>query len=198
MSGPGEIFEIEDIRTFEVLNSPIRLRILRNLEKPRAVKEVASRLGVPPTRLYYHVNMLNDVGIIEVAETRKVGAMIEKLYRRKADSFRPSPRLVEQGHDPADLARIGAAVVLDGARVDTEIGLRRHFERLIRGEATIGDLEGALGRTIAYLEPEGVARVEEALDRLIDLLEELDRQEVGREYGLSFAFFPVAGVEADT
>lgn len=193
MGRPAEIFEIEDTRTFDVLNSPIRLRILRNLDEPRSVKEVASLLGVPPTRLYYHVNMMADVGIVEVAETRKVGAMIEKLYLRMADGFRPSPRLVELGHDPADLARIGAAVVLDGARVDTEAALRDHFERLSRGERTMSDLEGSLGRTIAYLEPGDIARIEEALVGVANLMEELDHKDGGTEFALAFAFFPVAG-----
>jgi DNA-binding transcriptional ArsR family regulator len=192
MPRTDEVFEIEDVRIFEVLNSPVRLRILRCLEEPRSVKDIATRLGVPPTRLYYHVNMLADAGIVEVVETRKVGAMVEKLYLRKAGNFRPSPRLVEQGHDPADLARIGASLVLDGARVDTETALRSHFERQVRGEGP-DELKGTLGRTIAYLEPEDIRRVEEALGRLGDLLAELDRKEGGTEFGLTYAFFPVAG-----
>ena len=40
--------------------------------------EYAGRLGLAPTRLYYHINLLEKHGLLVVDETRTVGNLIEK------------------------------------------------------------------------------------------------------------------------
>jgi DNA-binding transcriptional ArsR family regulator len=77
---PLEYLEIDDIEVFEVLNNPVRVRILRQLMEPKSVKGVAESLNMPPTRLYYHFNLMEEAGIIFVVETRKAGAMMQRLY----------------------------------------------------------------------------------------------------------------------
>lgn len=187
--------EVENIEVFEVLNNPIRLRILRQLVEPHSVRQIAETLDVPPTRLYYHVNLLEEVGAIRVVETRKVGAMIQKLYQVTARSFRPSPKLVEGDHEPEELARIATAVVLDGARLDSEAALTRHFETLSSGkEFTVG-LKGSLGRTLGFFTKERAREFGEALEQLIN--EQFDSSEGndGVEFAFSWVFFPVAGTD---
>jgi DNA-binding transcriptional ArsR family regulator len=187
------VFEVDDIAVFDTLNNPLRIRILRHLEVPRSVRALAELLGVPTTRLYYHVNLLVESGIVECVDTRKVGAMIERIYRRTADSFKPSPRLIEQGHDPEDLARVGVSVVLDLTRVDAEAALKRHFEAQLAGEA--GNEEITVGRSLLSLTPEGVRAIEEKLDELMTLIERVDQSQGGAEYTLTFVFVPVVDVE---
>jgi DNA-binding transcriptional ArsR family regulator len=183
------VFEVDDIAIFDILNNPLRLRIVRHLDTPRSVRALAGLLGVPTTRLYYHVNLLVEAGIIECVDTRKVGAMIERIYRRTADSFKPSPSLIEQGHDPEDLARVGVSVVLDVTRVDAEAALRRHFEAQLAGEA--GHEEITIGRSLLSLTPDGVKAVEAKLDDLMTLIEQIDQGEGGTEYTLTFVFVPL-------
>jgi DNA-binding transcriptional ArsR family regulator len=49
-------FVIEDVATLKALADPLRLRLMNLLAThPRTVKELASIVGVPQTRLYYHV-----------------------------------------------------------------------------------------------------------------------------------------------
>lgn len=185
------VLEVDDLRTFQVLDNALRLRILRILDEPQSVSWLAEELGVPVTRLYYHVNLLVDAGILEVAETRKVGAMTERLYRRLADTFRPGRGLLDQGHEPAEVARVMASIVLDSARVDTEAALTQHFARLASGDDS--PMEGSLARTMARLTPDGVARVKAELERLVHLVDELDEKEGGTEYALTLSHFPVVG-----
>jgi DNA-binding transcriptional ArsR family regulator len=185
--------EIDDVRVLEVLNNPTRLRILRHLAEPHSVKELAEWMEALPTRLYYHVNLLEDVGVVRVVEIRKVGAMIEKVYQTTARSFRPSKALMSGGHDPEQLARLGAAVILDPARLDAEAALRRHFEDMGREMPEEVDRVGSLGRTIVYLQPEAVERVNEKIQGLLAFMDELDTGDLGQEFGMSFVFFPVAG-----
>jgi DNA-binding transcriptional ArsR family regulator len=183
--------EIDDIRVFEILDNPLRLRILRHLEEPRSVKEVAADLGVPVTRLYYHFRLLEEAGVIRATGTRKVGAMIETSYVRLAGYFTPSQRLVEGDHDPDHLARIAAAVTLDAAKVDAESGLRLHFEQRRAGSGE--RLPGGLSRSIVNLDAAGVRQVTEKMNEVLELLEQIDLHDEGTEYSFTYAFFPVAG-----
>lgn len=186
-----EYLEVDDIEVFEVLNNPLRVRILRELMEPASVREVAEALDVPPTRLYYHVNLLEDAGIISVVDTRKVGAMIQKVYQTRARGFRPSPSLPLSDHEPHELARIAAGVVIDGARVDAEEALTGHFERL-RGGGADNSLHGAFGRTLAFFTKEEAEAFVEKLRRFIEEEFDSDDRKEGKEYGLTFAFFPLA------
>jgi DNA-binding transcriptional ArsR family regulator len=190
-----EVMEFEDIEALELLNSPIRVRILRHLLEPASVKEVADNLGVPTTRLYYHVNLLEEAGIVAVVETRKVGAMLQRIYRTTARNFRPSPRLPQSGRDPAELARIAVGVVLDGARVDAEEALAAHFEH-VRDES-LDEVHGAFGRNITFFTEEEAETFAEKLGRFVE--EEFDNEDSreGKEYGLTFAFFPLAGLQKE-
>jgi DNA-binding transcriptional ArsR family regulator len=188
-----EVMEFEDIEALELLNSPIRVRILRHLLEPATVKDVAENLGVPATRLYYHVNLLESAGIIATVETRKVGAMLQKVYQTTARNFRPSPRLPQSGRDPVELARIAVGVVLDGARVDAEEALAAHFEHV--RDDSLDEVHGAFGRTITFFTEEEAEEFAEKLGRFIE--EEFDKDDTteGEEYGLTFAFFPLAGLQ---
>jgi DNA-binding transcriptional ArsR family regulator len=185
----GTVLEIDDIHTLEILNSPVRLKILRHLDEPRSVKELAHRMGVPLTRLYYHVNILAESGVIECVETRKVGAALERRYLARANILRPSHRLLEGGHDPDDLARIAAAVVLDGTRVDAEAALRLHFREM--AEHGPGVSNANLARTLVHLDEEGARVVEEKVAELIATLNQLDQGNGGKEYALTLVFVPV-------
>lgn len=188
---PLEYMEVEDIEVLEVLNNPVRIRILRHLQEPRSVKEVAERLDVPTTRLYYHFNLLEEAGIVAVVETRKVGAMLEKVFQVTAQGFRPSAKLARGNYEPHELAKITAGVVLDGARVDAEEALTDHFASVRAGEEA--PRKGLFGRSVAFVTAEQAETFSEKLKKLIE--EEFDTLEEpkGREYGLTYVFFPLAG-----
>lgn len=188
----GEVLEVEDIEVFETLNNPLRLRIMRQLVEPAPIKQVAEALDVPPTRLYYHFDLLEEAGVIRVVETRKVGAMVQKLYQIVARSFRPSAKLTEGDHSPAEMAKITAGVVLDSARLEAEEALERHFGDVAAG----GDLEslpGSLGRTLASFTKERAAEFGKKLEQLLEESFDPEHGAEGVEYALSYTFFPVAG-----
>ncbi|MFQ5522349.1 MAG: helix-turn-helix domain-containing protein [Acidimicrobiia bacterium] len=190
-----ETFEIEDLQVFEALNNPFRLRLLRRFVEPKTVKAVAKEIGAPPTRLYYHVNLMVELGILEVVQTNKVGAMVERVYRVAARSFRPGRKLLEKGHDPEALARVLTGTVLDNARVDAESCLSEYFSDAGDGS----DLESApvvMSRAHATLTPRQVERLEQQIQELFSELQsqsEEGKGEGGTEYSLTVVFVPVAG-----
>jgi DNA-binding transcriptional ArsR family regulator len=83
-----EFRQIEDAATMKALADPLRQKLMRALgrnahEKPRVmtVKQLAEELGEPTTKLYRHMKQLLAVGLIQVAELRLVGGIVEQHYR---------------------------------------------------------------------------------------------------------------------
>jgi AcrR family transcriptional regulator len=82
---PSGRFIIEDLETLRVLADPLRSQIYEIfLNRPASVRQVAEQLGLAPSRLYYHVNMLEKFNLLRVVETRMVANIQEKFYRAVA------------------------------------------------------------------------------------------------------------------
>src|SRR4051812_19120755 len=72
----------DDERLIRALANPIRRRALAILvEGPASPKEIAQQLGTPIPTVSYHVNVLRDLGMLElVSSTQRRGA-IEHHYQ---------------------------------------------------------------------------------------------------------------------
>ncbi len=169
-----------------MLNSPTRLRILYQLMEPATAREVAQRLAMPVTRLYYHLNLMQDLGVIEVVETRKRGAMLQRVYRTVATNFIPAPDLIEQTEDKDRVISAAVGTVLDGARLDAVAGLLGHFEKVDPEPA------GTLGRCVVPMSRESAIEFAERIGDLIDEMKEREEKDE-EDYAFSFVFFPMVG-----
>src|SRR5258708_2192554 len=65
------------------LAAPMRIRLLECLwGRPQSAKELGEWVGLPPDRLYYHLAQLEQAGLIEIAEYRRLpGGKVERVYR---------------------------------------------------------------------------------------------------------------------
>jgi DNA-binding transcriptional ArsR family regulator len=97
---PAEVFLVDDLETLKVLADPLRLRLRELMEKPTTVKRVAEKLDMLPTKLYYHINLLEKHGLIVLVDTRVVSGIIEKHYQIAAKSVRVAKHLLSTGTDP--------------------------------------------------------------------------------------------------
>lgn len=98
MSGdPDGVGLITSLGQIEALSNPVRSRILRQAGRPATVAELAERLDVPQTRLYYHVNLLVREGMLAQVDERKSGARIEKIYLRTAATFKLGAGGIKRG-----------------------------------------------------------------------------------------------------
>lgn len=92
---PQEVFVIPDLETLKTIADPLRTQILERLvTRPQTVKEIAAKLGLAPSRLYYHINLLEEHGLIQVVDQRLVANLVEKLYRATAYNFEAAPSLL--------------------------------------------------------------------------------------------------------
>src|SRR4051812_17141092 len=85
---PEALHMIADLETLRVIADPVRVQILEaSVMEPRTVKQIARLLGIPATKLYYHINMMEEHGLLRVVGTRLVSGILEKQYRATAMSF---------------------------------------------------------------------------------------------------------------
>jgi DNA-binding transcriptional ArsR family regulator len=95
-----EKIEITSIETLKAVSDPLRMDILKqvgiaNRKGDRVtVKELGKMLDLPPTKLYYHVNLLEEHELLVVGETKIVSGIIEKHYQVCAMSINVSKDLM--------------------------------------------------------------------------------------------------------
>jgi DNA-binding transcriptional ArsR family regulator len=114
---------LDTAERLKAMADPIRLQFLSEiLDRPRTVKEVAEALEVPPTRLYYHLRILEGSGLIEVANRRMVSGIEERSYRAVAENLSLSANLAA-----SSLYETGALRALfDFIRSEIEVALQAH------------------------------------------------------------------------
>ena len=103
---PAEVLVISDLAVLRVLSDGLRLQLLeafgRTRGVPRSVKEVAREIGQSPTKLYYHVNLLEEHGLLLVAESRLVSGILEKKYVPAARQFTVDKTLLRMADGDGD------------------------------------------------------------------------------------------------
>jgi DNA-binding transcriptional ArsR family regulator len=137
------------------LADPLRIRLYELLVlRPQSAKELADRLEVRPDRLYHHLDQLEQGGLIEIADYRRLPrGKVERVY---------APTLVEPPDDdatPADVALllgaalettradVNAATLAQEAGEDRRISLSRTVVRL--NEQHLADLNGVIEHLLA-------------------------------------------------
>lgn len=176
---------IDDLETFRIIDNPLRQRIWHIARHPHSVREIAGILGVPVTRLYYHVNMLEQAGFVEVVEVRKSGAQLERVYKGRRGTIVPSPEFLDHVGDTAKAARILAGALFDNSRVEVEALL----ERNLSGE----EVFGTVSRGILQLPAEAAEEFLERIESLASEMQAAARETTGDEdrmYSFTYAFVP--------
>ncbi len=86
---PAPIKMIEDLESVKVISDPLRVQILEAMAaKPQSVNQIAEKLGLAASKLYYHFNKLEQHGFIKVVDTAMRGNITEKFYWVTAFDFR--------------------------------------------------------------------------------------------------------------
>ena len=158
---PAEQHVLCDLDLLAEATHPIRGRILRRLRQPRTVAELASLLDVPITRLYHHVNRLNDLGLIRVVATRQVAAVTERRYQVIALSFSVSTELLSSTDERELSAALGS--LFDVAR----LGFQRFVESGGMNDVDHDDERSTLSLAEVRLSP---GRHRELIERVNQLI----------------------------
>jgi len=185
MTTPDEEILIEDLEGFRVIDNPLRQRILQLARHPKSVRELADGLGVPVTRLYYHVNMLEEAGFIRAVDVRKSGAQLERIYQSRRGTVRPSPDFVENVGDMRKAAHVLAGALFDITRVEVEAVL----ERSLRDDDGFGDLARVVLQLPAPAAEDFSRRIDELIQEMRDAATGHDDEDA-TIYSFTYAFVP--------
>lgn len=111
----AEIPALATISTLEALRAVSdsqRHRILTLLiREPLTASEIAKRLKIARTRVYYHLDLLEEHGFIRVVEERQVAAMIERTFRARARRFHVDRRMLASSSSESEVNAAQAALL---------------------------------------------------------------------------------------
>ena len=198
---------ITDLETVRVIAEPLRFRLIQTMstrfDEPWTVKEIARVLGEPATKLYYHVGLLEERGIVVVVGSRLVSGIVEKRYQLAAERFAVDRSLLSP-EDPSagETFHSILGTVFEAARADIDTAVRQGVARLHGGEAATDDgpEEVLLSHSLDRLSRTDAA---EFRARLRAVAEEFGQRPPGeappatpdgRPYGLVLAFYPMVDV----
>jgi DNA-binding transcriptional ArsR family regulator len=150
---PEEVQIITDLETLQVVADPLRLRLLALLRRePQTVKTLAAALEIATTKLYYHIKLLEERGLIRIAGVRPGAGPAEKEYEVTAYRLAVDRALLSPNAPaPDDALETFLSLILDQTK--TEV-LRSVRAGLIDPDPAIDDPSGlALGRIWLRLTP---------------------------------------------
>lgn len=116
-------FEIESLETLKVISDPLRIELMDQIGHANdrgellTVKQLAGLLSSPLHKLYYHMNLLETHGLVQVAETQIVSGIIEKHYALTAHQVRVAKDLFNSGGGSPE--KTASAVALFDAATDS-------------------------------------------------------------------------------
>lgn len=187
---PQDEMAITDIETLRALTDPLRLRILELLAQPQTVKELAPKLAIGKTKLYYHINLLEKHGVIRVVRTRLVSGITEKSYQVTAQRFRPAKELLFGGEEGKARGLAVFDTIWEATRAD--------FARSVKGGQIDSSLQSTgnklfVGHTVIELTQEQAQGFTARLDALLEELKGYEAPAANAcSYALTIAFFPKA------
>ena len=188
-------FHIKDLETLRAVSDPMRIQIVELLSTQNlTVKQVAEKLGLAPSKLYYHFGALEKLGMIEVAETRMVSNMVEKVYQSNADQLDVDPSLLrfsKEGDNESFNILISSTI--DATREDIIRSLQARQFQLDQG-ATEQSRRFIINRVVSQIPEERVAEFQERLVQLIQEFEGEDERASRKAnlhpYALTVALYP--------
>lgn len=171
------------------LADPLRLRMVEALvASERSVAELARAVRAPITRLYHHMDLLLDAGLIEITRRVPRRGAEERFYRAKARHYRLDGSLLDLAPDPTrstesfvELARstLGGALnqLVDGLRSGRVVPARRGHGLLLETRNL-------------RLSAAGFAALATELPRWLDDFTRRYGTTRGREFHVTLAGFP--------
>ncbi|GIH10435.1 hypothetical protein Rhe02_85020 [Rhizocola hellebori] len=115
---------IDDVSMLKALADPIRMTLLDltmgQPDRTWTARELAAQVGVLPTNVYYHLNMLERHELLQVRDTRVVNGIIEKHYGAGQYSVTFHRRAGDGGDETRELV----LQAIDKVRDDIHDGLK--------------------------------------------------------------------------
>lgn len=181
---------IDDVATLKALADPIRMAILElAMAEPSrtwTAKEFAGIVGISPTKIYYHLNQLEQHGLVQIRDTRVVNGIIEKQYGAGQLDLTFSRRTEDGGES----LRAAVSTQFDITRDEIDLGLAASTMSV---DAEAAEHERLLvSRSVASIEESQIAEFRAELLNLVHKFEKSAGSGT-HPFGMLIALHPTRG-----
>lgn len=176
---------IESVEQLKIFAAPLRQQLLQAFCcNPSTVKLVAEQLGEKPTRLYHHIELLEQNGFLEVVDTKQVRGTVEKTYQTVARKIIVDHAIVgslEDGEADPEIKNV-VMNTIQACLVDA----RDNFDDRVKTPTVI------LAQAKMQLSAAQLKYFEDKLDGLLAEVETLESSEEETEmYSFTATVFPI-------
>ncbi|MEV4411024.1 helix-turn-helix domain-containing protein [Catellatospora sp. NPDC049609] len=179
---------IEDVSTLKALADPIRMAILElAMTEPGrtwTAKEFAGIVGISPTKIYYHLNLLEQHDLVQIRDTRVVNGIIEKQYGAGQLDLTFSRRTDDDGES----LRTAVGRQFAQTRDEIDLGLAAGTMSVDAGAAERDRL--LVSRAVASIDE---SRLTEFRQELLKLVHRFEQSSGPHRFGLLIALHPTRG-----
>jgi transposase-like protein len=177
-----EVFKISDLDQIRLLSDPFKLQLVQAFaEGAKTTKQVAKELGESVTKLYRHVDALQDAGLLVVASEQKKRGTVERTFRAVAERFEA---------DHALFADDGDGQGTDAAR-DMLRAAEDEIVQAIANADPSDEQEAIMMRVRFKASPERIAELGNTLKAWIDSTQDEETAEDQEEVAALIAFYPI-------
>lgn len=187
---------LDDADRVRTALSPIRRRLLTELQAPGSAASLAAALDMPRQKVGYHLKALEDAGLVQLVEERQRRGFTERLFTASADAYVIDPNLLA-GPAPEALTQ-------DRYAADHLIRAASETVREVGRMRQAADAEGrrlltfTLDAEIAFAAPGDIERFADRLTQAIAVLAREFDTAGGRPYRLIAATHPSKGSKTRT
>jgi DNA-binding transcriptional ArsR family regulator len=165
---------IDDLETLRTVADPTRAALIELLVEPHTVAQLSRELDVPRTRLYHHVELLLEKGIVEQVGERPARPVPERVFALTARTLRLSARLL-RSNDVDTMT----TWIFDTTKAD------------VHRAAASGELAPlAGGRTVAFLDERAARAFIAELEALVARFDAAHDEANDRPFALVWALYP--------
>jgi DNA-binding transcriptional ArsR family regulator len=197
---------IDDPETLKILGDPLRIQILSQVARINeagqlaTAKALAEAIAVPQTKLYYHLNLLEDHDLLRVAETGLVSGIVEKRYQIRARRLRADvniePTFPTDGSEQIESVMGPLSSILDTTRQNLKRSVEAELDRLKTGQSPDMD-QIHIQHKVLHLTDEQASQFVHKLEAIIGEYKNA-ADKTNRPYLLTTVFHPGANTQSNT
>ena len=180
---------LNSVEQLKIFADPLRQQLLQAFCcNPATIKQIAEQIGEKPTRLYHHVDLLEQNGFLEVVEIRQVRGTLEKHYQTVARKIIVDHALVGSLEEEAGETEVKNIVMntIQACLVDARDNFSDQTGQKTSQPVVI------LAQAKLQLSPAQLTALEDKLDSILQDISEIeDEGEAQEVYSFTAACFPI-------
>lgn len=192
-----EVYEIKNIEQLKAIGDPLRIKILwKIIEHSMTGKMIADSLGLPASKIHYHLKELEKAEIVTVERTEEKNGIMQKFYRSVAYQLKIDHGLLPHSDLITDSMRSNILSSLDLSRELVSKAEDKLFSKSMNSEDSL-----LTGRAInTNLTKDQIQWLQEKMDELVHMLlanSDQQKDNKGKKHHINWIVVPIEDGEEE-